>query len=256
MENSKKEPVIVQLTEDSKSSKIEVWIPIIISVLAVLFSALTYCKLISSNRTNYEAKAKAGDIDAQIFLADCNLDVGEYKQSIYWYQVALKDERIPNNLIAKCKNNIAYILIKNPELLTWNSDYFSQILDYLRAAEELDSTEAWRNEYIFLLSYPSDVISTMYDYDNRLHTIKEKLERSGDYDEDIASYSSSWEKTILIEDPTEIEAVLSGIEGAYIAQPAGYKTIHYANGGVQVVPIIQVYERRSGTETPPYTRIK
>ena len=74
-----------------------------ISVVALLTSILP--QLLPWNSNQYE-KANAGDVDAQMFLADHFFEIGDYNESIYWYKIASSEG---SKYRAIACNNLGYI---------------------------------------------------------------------------------------------------------------------------------------------------
>ena len=74
-----------------------------ISFIALIVSILP--QFIPWNSNKYD-RANAGDVEAQMFLADHFFEIGDYNEAIYWYKIASSEE---GKYQAIACNNLGYI---------------------------------------------------------------------------------------------------------------------------------------------------
>lgn len=237
-----------EITEMKRSNAIS-FLALIISVISLLSSTWPFNPL----NKNLEARAESGSVDAQMKLADYSLDIGDYKKSIYWYTIAVSSK---GNHQAKAYNNIGYIYVKNPDLSILTPDYYLRTLNYFQQAIELDSTDAMRNEYIFLKSFPEEVFSDV-SYSNILEDVARQLQENGNFTEDLQVYSTGWKKETTICDHSAFEDLKKeyGDDTVFISVPSKTET-KIVGDGVQVVAYYDVYRKVENAEIPTYVRTK
>lgn len=100
-----------QKTEKSTRAERVSTIANIISSISVLIAAASviigmYPQIIWGNN-DYHAKANAGDVYSQLFLAQHYYEIGEYKDAIYWYKTASSAK--DNDYRAIACNNLGYL---------------------------------------------------------------------------------------------------------------------------------------------------
>ena len=196
------------------------------------------------------AKANAGDIEAQMFLADYNLDIGEYKQSLYWYMLTSK---YPGNHQAKAYNNMGYIFVENTDLAKLTPDYYIRTHEYFQKAIELGSEDALWNEYIFLKSFPEGVFREI-NYHYELWKVEQKLKETHNFTHELEMYSTGWEKIASAESALDPNSQRDDGD-EYISYVVKTETVTRENG-VQLISYYDVYKKVDNPIPPPYIRTK
>ena len=135
---------VVRLTKDSRNSKIATWLPIVLSICALILSLFPQ---INPLNRNYRARAEAGDTKAQMFLAEHYYSVGDIEESDYWYKIAAMTYGAHR---AAALNNVAYIGMTYGYYDEKIFDYQSKALDMFREAAYLGNSVAVQNMYTFL----------------------------------------------------------------------------------------------------------
>lgn len=139
----------------------------IIKVLASLATALTLFFAVFPQfqpfNTNYIQRAAAGDVEAQMFLAEHYYEVGENKDSHYWYKIA---SMYPGEHQAVALNNVACIGLTynyyNDSLL----DYQNKALTMFKKSAALGDKAAVQNMYTLLKELGTD--NSTIDYEVEL----------------------------------------------------------------------------------------
>jgi len=129
-------PVAVELVGQKSKRNI---VPVISLLLSAVSFVLTIWPALNLLNRNYEQRALSGHIKSQMYLADYNYQIGEYKKSIYYYNmIADRDNLITKNqkecFTIAC-NNLAYLFAKELD----SPDHFDIAKQYLeRAIDELN----------------------------------------------------------------------------------------------------------------------
>lgn len=130
-----------------KESKLKAFLNCFSIVLSIAAFFLSLFPQINPLNANYTQKAEAGDVEAQMFLAEHYFEVGEEQDSHYWYKIAAMyfgDHQ------AAALNNVAYIGLTygyyNDSLL----DYQNKALNMFKKAAALGDKAAVQNMYTLL----------------------------------------------------------------------------------------------------------
>lgn len=116
-------------------------------VLSIAAFFLALFPQINPLNSNYVERAEAGDVEAQMFLAEHYFEVGENKSSHYWYKIA---SMYPGNHQAAALNNVAYIGLTYGYYSDSLLDYQSKALNMFKKAAALGDKAAVQNMYTLL----------------------------------------------------------------------------------------------------------
>ena len=141
----------------SVPAKIINGITFVLSVVAFILALLPQINPLNSN---YVERAEAGDVEAQMFLAEHYFEVGENKDSHYWYKIA---SMYPGDHQAAALNNVAYIGLTygyyNDSLL----DYQGKALNMFKKAAALGDKAAVQNMYTLLKALGEETTAVEYE---------------------------------------------------------------------------------------------
>ena len=219
-DNKENEQIIQTLTaHQARSANYLNWLTagiLIIAVATLFISITTYSYTFrpqtDPHNTNYEARANAGDVDAQIILADYSLTIGDFEKSLYWYMVSLSSE---GNHHAKAFNNMGFILATNPRLSRYNQEYYLQILEYFQKAARLGSHEALRNEYVLLQTYMG-IVFMPKDHLYEMMIVEDKLKELELFDHNLEILSGGWEYIETTDDISEYKKEMESTGTEYM----------------------------------------
>lgn len=140
-----------------KSGSAVSWFALLISLLTF---AYTFFPQLNLYNANYIDLANAGDVDAQMFLAEHYFEVGENQDSHYWYKVA---SMYSGDHQATALNNVAYIGLTygyfNDSLL----DYQNKALIMFKKAAALGNKAAVQNMYTLLKQLDKENTTINYE---------------------------------------------------------------------------------------------
>ena len=114
-------------------------ISLLMSGLALLFSIKP--TLIPGNM-NYEQRALAGDVEAQMFLGDYCYQIGDVQKSVYYYSMVLKQPKLETQdekrYLCIANNNLGFLYSTN-----FDGRYHNIIADqcFMRGLQEMASNE-------------------------------------------------------------------------------------------------------------------
>ena len=136
----------------------------VIHILASLATALTlffavFPQYQPFNR-NYVQMANAGDVEAQMFLAEHYYEVGENKESHYWYKIA---SMYYGDHQAAALNNVAYIGLTYEYYNDSLQDYESKALNMFKKAAVLGNKAGVQNMYTLLKEMGEDTTAADYE---------------------------------------------------------------------------------------------
>lgn len=141
---------VLQEIQGAVRRKESIWMRILNFVSLFLSIAAFFLALfpqMNPLNSNYEERANAGDVEAQMFLAEHYFEVGENKESHYWYKVA---SMYSGEHQGTALNNVAYIGLTykyyNDSLL----DYQNKALNMFKKAAALGDKAAVQNMYTLL----------------------------------------------------------------------------------------------------------
>ena len=120
------------------------------SIMSLVLSVILQFHFISADQV---AKAKAGSVKAQYYLANHYYEVGDIKESIYWYKIASMDSGL---LGAYSKNNLAVLCIQTGIANNTGQYMRKRVLDLFEHAAEAHVCKAAKNVYAYLLQTPED----------------------------------------------------------------------------------------------------
>lgn len=218
---------------------------IIVSILSLVFSTWPQCNPLN---TDLKARANAGDIDSQLFLAHHYYEVGDNKESLYWYKIITIDKAYEHYALAA--NNLACIYL-NANLPVGNGKHYHTIeYNLLNASAKAGSSEGRRNLYLLLVTTPTQVWTEIV-YADALKEAKHLLTDNGEWTEELAAYETDWE---LVEDTDGLD-LSDTSRFKQVSTVIGYETVRTASGdGVQVVPIFstEVYRKSESIPEPEF----
>ena len=136
----------------------------IIHLVASLATAITllfavFPKLQPFN-INYTQMANTGDVEAQMFLAEHYYEVGDVKESHYWYKIA---SMYFGDHQATALNNVAYIGLTYGYYSDSLPDYQSKALNMFKKAAALGDKAAVQNMYTLLKVLGEDTTAVEYE---------------------------------------------------------------------------------------------
>ena len=178
---------IEDIADNSESSKRDIT-TFVLSVLSLLISFATLVATIwiqfYFTRSNPVAKANAGDIKAQYFLAEHYYELGEYEESILWNKQASSAKGKKG---ADAKNNLAVLYI-----LVGVEGKETQICKLFEDAMALGNVEAGKNLYAWLKQTPKEKLKRIA-VDDKLSKAKEFLEKENAFDDEMSKLDDEWE---------------------------------------------------------------
>lgn len=167
-----------------KSPQVISWVAFAISILTFLY---TFFPQLNWYNTNYTDRANAGDVEAQMFLAEHYFEVGENKDSHYWYKIASMYSGAHQ---AAALNNVAYIGLTygyyNDSLL----DYQNKALNMFKKAAALGDKAAVQNMYTLLKEMGKD--TTAADYEMELAWVIQVSYHFGVHIEGLSESEIKW----------------------------------------------------------------
>lgn len=150
-----------------KEKKHSRWIKMtgnVIHILAALATALTLFFAVFPQyqpfNSNYVQMANAGDVESQMFLAEHYYEVGENKDSHYWYKIA---SMYYGDHQAAALNNVAYIGLTYEYYNDSLQDYQSKALNMFKKAATLGNKAAVQNMYTLLKEMGEDTTAADYE---------------------------------------------------------------------------------------------
>ena len=161
----------------------------IVAASALIVSIVSIVLQFYFIRGNQLAKANAGNINAQYFLADHYYEVGDYAESIYWFKLASSNK---GKIGAKAKNNLAVLYIKTEKDITSDSYLRSRVISLFKEAMTAGVTEAGSNLYLYLHQSPSMLYGDI-DINVELKNVEEFLMEKDLTFEDSSSSHATWE---------------------------------------------------------------
>lgn len=191
-------------TQTSRKKKLDVsWLALFLSMLTFAYTFFPQLNLFNSN---YIDRANAGDIDAQMFLAEHYYEVGDIKESHYWYKIAAMSD---GDHKGAALNNIAYIGITYKYYGESIEEYYETALSLFRKAICYGDKCAVSNYYELLTSH-KDQWSTI-DYDKELAWFIHVCNTYGFEFDEITSADVEWAKTQFPFDPARLNASTTGL---------------------------------------------
>ena len=159
-------------------------ISLVVSIVAFLFSIIPQ---MNPRNSNYIERANAGDVEAQMFLAEHYFEVGENKESHYWYKIA---SMYAGDHQAAALNNVAYIGLTynyyNDSLI----DYQSKALSIFKKAAALGDKIAVQNMYTLLKELGED--TSIIDYEKELAWVIQVSYNFGVHIDDLCETEIKW----------------------------------------------------------------
>lgn len=139
----------------------------VIHVLASLATALTLFFAVfpqlQPRNTNYLQMANAGDLDAQMFLAEHYFEVGDIQESHYWYKLAAMSY---GDHQGAALNNVAYIGLTYGYYNLSLQEYQSKALSMFKEAAARGDRTAVQNVYTLVKQLGEG--NTTIDYEMEL----------------------------------------------------------------------------------------
>lgn len=164
---------------------------IVVSIIALLISALTFLvqffPQINVFSDDYIAKAEAGHVDSQIFLANHYFEIGDISNSVLWYDIASQKE---GDHQARAINNLAYIYLTDDRISIAGRTEFDA-MKMLHTSAKLGEIDGAKNLYILLISNPRELFGD--DYDETLEFAKQILLTNGIALSDYEKFNTQWE---------------------------------------------------------------
>ena len=116
-------------------------------VLSIAAFFLALFPQINPLNSNYLERANTGDVEAQMFLAEHYYEVGDVKESHYWYKIA---SMYFGDHQATALNNVAYIGLTYGYYSDSLPDYQNKALNMFKKAAVLGDKAAVQNMYTLL----------------------------------------------------------------------------------------------------------
>lgn len=132
-------------------------------VLSIAAFFLALFPQINPLNSNYVERAEAGDVEAQMFLAEHYFEVGENKDSHYWYKIA---SMYFGDHQAAALNNVAYIGLTYGYYNDSLMDYQNKALNMFKKAAALGDKAAVQNMYTLLKELGKE--NAAVDYEQEL----------------------------------------------------------------------------------------
>lgn len=218
------------------------WLTFGFSVVSLIISIILQFHFISADQF---AKAKAGNAKAQSFLADHYHEIGDTKESIYWFKNASMNS---GWIGAYAKNNLAVLYIQTG--IANNTDQYmrTRVLDLFEHAAKAGLEKAAKNMYAYLLLSPKD----SFDFDNeeyeaKLNQAKDYLNKYDAFDSELSELSVEWnyvgtESGSYVPADTETKA--------YVVKSADY--IYDTESSFRWYYIYSVYEKTGDSSNFTY----
>lgn len=143
-----------------KNGSVVSWLALVVSLLTF---AYTFFPQLNLHNSNYPERANAGDVESQMFLAEHYYEVGENKDSHYWYKIA---SMYYGDHQAAALNNVAYIGLTYGYYNDSLQDYQSKALTMFKKAATLGDKAAVQNMYTLLKEM--GIETTAADYEMEL----------------------------------------------------------------------------------------
>lgn len=163
----------------------------IIHLVASLAAAITllfavFPKLQPFN-INYTQMANAGDVEAQMFLAEHYYEVGDVKESHYWYKIA---SMYSGDHQAAALNNVAYIGLTYGYYSDSLLDYQNKALNMFKKAAALGDKAAVQNMYTLLKELGKE--NEAVDYEQELAWVIQVSYHFGIHIDELSEAEIKW----------------------------------------------------------------
>lgn len=224
----------------NKQQVIVLWLTLGFSIVSLFISIILQFHFISADQV---AKAKAGSVKDQYFLADHYYEIGDNKESIYWYKIASMDSGL---LGAYAKNNLAVLYIQTG--IANNTDQYmrGRVLRLFEHAAEAKLDDAAKNMYAYLLQTPEDSFDSE-EYVAKLTRAKELLTENKVPDTEMSELNVKW-SYIGTESGSYVPADTE--TRSYVVQSADY--IYDTDLSFQCHYVYTIYERSEDSSVLSY----
>lgn len=170
-----------------KERKLKGFLTYLSLVLSIAAFFLSLFPQINPLNANYTQKAEAGDVEAQMFLAEHYYEVGENKDSHYWYKIA---SMYYGNHQGAALNNVACIGLTYGYYNDSLQDYQSKALSMFKKAAVLGDKAAVQNMYTLLKEMGQD--TTTADFEMELAWAIQVSYRFGVHIEGLSESEIKW----------------------------------------------------------------
>ena len=150
----------IQEAIGKKEHKLKGFLSYLSLILSISAFFLSLFPQINPLNANYTQKAEAGDVEAQMFLAEHYYEVGENKDSHYWYKIA---SMYYGDHQAAALNNVAYIGLTYEYYNDSLQDYQSKSLNMFKKAAALGNKAAVQNMYTLLKEMGENTTAADYE---------------------------------------------------------------------------------------------
>lgn len=232
------------------------WINTLLSAIGIIIALSTfifgyYYQALPQKQPgndNIIAKANAGDTNSQLFLAHHYYEIGDIKESIYWYKIASLDKRNIN--YAAALNNLALLYLDQEYLPVKKGNHYHEIERSLFTLSAKNGSPVGRkNLYLLLVSTPEE-LWTEINYSQELAHIKDLLREKHEWSDELARFESGWE---YVENTEGID-YSSNEEYTVIHVPGAPVTGITESGGEIVIPTYrsEVYRKIQPVPDPEF----
>lgn len=161
------------------------------TLLSCFFACLTlYFALYPQHKpsnTNYLEMANAGDVKAQVKLADLSYKTGQIDNAIYWYSIAALENSEYQGIAL---NNLASIYLNHESHSVLKTNVYYECMDMFSLSMESGKYEAAQNLYMLLISNPHEYFGDRHDVE--LQNAEEFLSSYEDILQELAQYEIQW----------------------------------------------------------------
>ncbi len=188
IEKEKKSDKMVKKVKNTEEKELTVSrIALFFSIFAIAVSLWSQFYFI---RGNPLAKANAGWIKSQLFLADHYYEIGDYDESIYWNKIAAAHKGIEG---AYAKNNLAVLYVKKG--VEFNDDQYirERIFSLFEDSYNSGVIEAGQNLYAYLNQSPTMVEIDDVKKAEIAESIEEYLINNGAFEGKLSNLDADWE---------------------------------------------------------------
>lgn len=170
--------------KESKGKGFLTYISLILSIVAFFLSLFPQ---INPLNANYTQKAEAGDVEAQMFLAEHYFEVGENQDSHYWYKIA---SMYSGDHQAAALNNVACIGLTYKYYSDSLLDYQNKALNMFKKSAALGNEAAVQNMYTLLKELGEN--HTAIDYEAELAWVIQVSYHFGVHIDELTESEIKW----------------------------------------------------------------
>lgn len=220
------------------------WIDFFALFISTVSLLLSIFPQINPFNDNLIEKANAGDIDAQMFLADLYYEIGNTGESVQWYSIASSHR---GNHQATAINNLAYIYLTYDcfDITRQSNEY--DAMKMFKVAAELGEVDAAKNLYILLVSNPSELFGE--EYSETLNYAEKVLRENNIDTNSLDVYKTQWE---YVETVSDDHVPSNGYD--YLYRTVGVDLV-VEDGRAYWTHTYAIYQKVNEADEPEYTYI-